>query len=46
MRFVFGLSVAGCLCESDTIGGYNAMLKKQQEEPGEAIVTTNHLRVV
>lgn len=26
--------------ESDTIGGYNAMLKKQQDEPGEAIVTT------
>lgn len=26
--------------ESDTIGGYNAMLKRQQEEDGEAIVTT------
>jgi uncharacterized protein YegL len=26
--------------ESDTIDGYNAMLKKQQEESGEAIVTT------
>lgn len=26
--------------ESDTIGGYNAMLKKQQQEPGEATVTT------
>jgi uncharacterized protein YegL len=26
--------------ECDTIGGYNAMLKKQQEEQGEAIVTT------
>lgn len=26
--------------ESDTIGGYNAMLKKQRDETGEAIVTT------
>jgi len=25
--------------ETDTIGGYNAMLSKQQKEPGEAIVT-------
>ena len=31
-------SMAGL--ESDTIGGYNAMLQKQQKEPGEAIVTT------
>jgi uncharacterized protein YegL len=26
--------------ESDTIGGFNAMLKKQQAEEGEAVVTT------
>ncbi len=26
--------------ESDTIGGYNAMLAKQKNEPGEAVVTT------
>jgi hypothetical protein len=26
--------------ESDTIGGFNAMLKKQQAVPGEAVVTT------
>ena len=26
--------------ESDTIGGYNAMLEKQRKEPGEAVVTT------
>ena len=26
--------------ETDTIGGYNALLKKQKEEPGEAIITT------
>ena len=26
--------------ESDTIGGYNAMLEKQQKEPGEAVITT------
>ncbi|NLK68958.1 MAG: VWA domain-containing protein [Clostridiaceae bacterium] len=26
--------------ESDTIGGFNAFIEKQSEEPGEAIVTT------
>ena len=26
--------------ESDTIGGFNAMLKKQQEQEGEAFITT------
>lgn len=26
--------------ESDTIGGFNALLKKQQKEPGECVVTT------
>ncbi len=25
---------------SDTIGGYNAMIEKQKEEPGQAVVTT------
>jgi hypothetical protein len=31
-------SMAGL--ESDTIGGYNAMLKKQKETEGEAVITT------
>jgi hypothetical protein len=26
--------------ESDTIGGYNAMLEKQKKEPGEIVITT------
>ena len=26
--------------ESDTIGGYNAMLEKQKKEQGEAVITT------
>jgi uncharacterized protein YegL len=26
--------------ESDTIGGYNSMLNKQKQEPGEAVITT------
>lgn len=26
--------------ESDTIGGYNAMLEKQKKETGEAVITT------
>lgn len=26
--------------ESDTIGGYNAMLEKQKKEPGETVITT------
>jgi uncharacterized protein YegL len=41
-ELVFILDRSGSMAglESDTIGGYNAMLKKQQEEPGEAIVTT------
>ena len=29
-----------CGLESDTIGGYNAMLNKQKGEPGEVIITT------
>jgi uncharacterized protein YegL len=41
-ELVFILDKSGSMSglESDTIGGYNAMLKKQQEELGEAIVTT------
>jgi hypothetical protein len=41
-ELVFILDKSGSMSglESDTIGGYNAMLKKQQEEPGEAIATT------
>lgn len=41
-ELVFILDRSGSMSglESDTIGGYNAMLKKQQEESGEAIVTT------
>ena len=31
-------SMAGL--ESDTIGGFNSMLKKQKQEPGECLVTT------
>ena len=26
--------------ESDTIGGFNAMLKEQQAQPGDAVITT------
>ena len=41
-ELVFILDKSGSMSglEKDTIGGYNAMLKKQQEEPGDAIVTT------
>lgn len=41
-ELVFILDKSGSMSglESDTIGGYNAMLSKQQEENGEAIVTT------
>lgn len=41
-ELVFILDKSGSMAglESDTIGGYNSMLKKQQLEPGEAIVTT------
>lgn len=42
IELVFILDKSGSMggLESDTIGGFNAMLKRQQEEPGEAIVTT------
>lgn len=41
-ELVFILDRSGSMggLESDTIGGYNAMLEKQRKEPGEAIVTT------
>jgi len=41
-ELVFILDKSGSMSglENDTIGGYNAMINKQQKEPGEAIVTT------
>lgn len=41
-ELVFILDKSGSMegLEYDTIGGFNAMLKKQQEEAGEAVVTT------
>ena len=41
-ELVFILDRSGSMggLESDTIGGFNAMLKKQQAEPGEARLTT------
>lgn len=41
-ELVFILDRSGSMSglESDTIGGYNAMLEKQKNEPGEAIITT------
>ena len=39
---VFILDRSGSMAglESDTIGGFNAMVEKQKREPGEALVTT------
>lgn len=51
-EIVFILDKSGSMSglESDTIGGYNAMLNKQQKERGEAIVTTvlfdNHYEII
>lgn len=41
-EIIFILDRSGSMSglEEDTIGGYNSMLKKQQKEEGEAIVTT------
>ena len=41
-ELVFILDRSGSMIglESDTIGGYNAMLEKQKKEPGEAVITT------
>lgn len=41
-ELVFILDKSGSMSglEEDTIGGFNAMLARQQKEPGEAVVTT------
>lgn len=41
-ELVFIIDRSGSMCglESDTIGGFNSMLQKQKNEPGEAVVTT------
>lgn len=41
-ELIFILDRSGSMSglESDTIGGYNAMLEKQKEEPGDAVITT------
>jgi uncharacterized protein YegL len=41
-ELVFILDKSGSMAglEGDTIGGYNALLKKQRVEPGEVVVTT------
>ena len=41
-ELVFVLDRSGSMggLESDTIGGYNAMLKEQRETDGEAFITT------
>ena len=41
-ELIFILDRSGSMSglESDTIGGYNAMLEKQKKEPGKAVITT------
>lgn len=41
-ELVFILDRSGSMggLEGDTIGGYNALLEKQKQEPGEAVITT------
>ena len=41
-ELVFILDRSGSMqgLEGDTIGGFNAMIKKQKKEPGEAFVST------
>lgn len=41
-ELVFILDRSGSMggLESDTIGGFNSMINKQKEEPGEALITT------
>lgn len=41
-ELVFILDRSGSMSglESDTIGGYNSMLERQKNEPGEAVITT------
>ena len=48
-EIVFILDCSGSMAglEADTIGGFNAMIAKQQKEPGEALISTvlfNHMR--
>ena len=51
-EMVFILDKSGSMCglETDTIGGYNAMIERQKKEPGEALVSTvlfsNESRVI
>ena len=51
-ELVFILDRSGSMAglEDDTIGGFNAMLKKQKDEPGEVLVSTvlfdNHTQVI
>ena len=51
-ELVFILDRSGSMAglEDDTIGGFNAMLQRQQDEPGEAFVSTilfdNHSTVI
>ena len=51
-EIVFILDRSGSMAglEDDTIGGFNAMIRKQKEEPGEALVSTvlfdNHSEVI
>ncbi len=42
VELVFILDKSGSMAglESDTIGGYNSVLQKQKDEPGDAVVTT------
>ena len=41
-EIVFILDRSGSMAglEADTIGGFNAMLEKQKQEPGEALLST------
>ena len=41
-EIVFILDRSGSMAglEGDTIGGFNAMIEKQKQEPGEAIIST------
>ena len=41
-EIVFILDRSGSMSglESDTVGGFNAMIAKQKKEPGEALIST------
>ena len=47
-ELVFILDRSGSMgsSESDTIGGFNSMLAKQQAEPGEYRITKRNRRVI